>query len=278
MKKIQLILGDITKIKADAIVNAANYTLLGGGGVDGAIHRAAGNGLLLECKKLRDTKYPEGFPTGEAVVTKAYNLPAKFIIHTVGPRYYKEDISLLKQCYLNCLKLAEKNNCESIAFPAISTGAYGCPIEKSAEIVKEVLDTFKSDIIQNIYLILYNKKDFDVYARIMKKHLLFVCTSAQDRSPCAANLFKNSDKYEAKFAGISPGSEVSLTKETITWADIIFTMEPMHQAYILERFRKEIWAGKKKVILLDVNNNFKRYDRALEEILVTKLREEGFLI
>jgi len=111
-----------------------------------------------------------------------------------------------------------------------------------------------------------------------KQHLLFVCTSAMDRSPCTAALFKNNEKYEAKFAGISTGSEVLLTKEAIGWADVIFTMEPMHQSYILERFRKDIWAGKKKVILLDVNSDFKRYDRALEEILVTKLQKEGFLI
>ncbi len=98
-----------------------------------------------------------------------------------------------------------------------------------------------------------------------------------DRSPCAANLFKKSEKYEAKFAGISQGSEVMLTKEAIIWADVIFTMEPMHQAYILERFRKEIWADKKRVILLDVSNDFKRYDPALEEVLVTKIQKEGFL-
>jgi O-acetyl-ADP-ribose deacetylase (regulator of RNase III) len=163
--KVSIILGDITKITADAVVNAANNTLLGGGGVDGAIHRAAGNNLLLECKKLRNTKYPAGFPTGEAAVTKAYNLPAKMIIHTVGPRYYKEDVNLLKSCYLNCLKFAEDNNCETIAFPAISTGAFGCPIEKSAEIVKSVLDNYKSERIQEIILVLFDKEDYNVYKK-----------------------------------------------------------------------------------------------------------------
>lgn len=165
MVKIQLVLGDITKVKVDAIVNAANSEMLGGGGVDGAIHRAAGNELLLECKQLRDKTYPQGVTTGEAIITKAYNLPARIIIHTVGPKCYKENINLLKQCYLNCLNLAEKNNCKTVAFPAISTGAYGCPIEKSAEIVNEVLDTFKSDIIQEIKLVLYKKEDFDVYCK-----------------------------------------------------------------------------------------------------------------
>lgn len=164
--KITIIQGDITKIKADAIVNAANHTLLGGGGVDGAIHRAAGNELLLECKKLRDEKYPSGFPTGEAIATKAYNLPVKIIIHTVGPRVYSQDINLLKNCYVNCLKLAEENKCESIAFPAISTGAYGCPIEKSAEIVKEILNGYKSKIVKEITLVLWSKNDFEVYNRM----------------------------------------------------------------------------------------------------------------
>jgi len=98
-----------------------------------------------------------------------------------------------------------------------------------------------------------------------------------DRSPCAANLFKHSKKYEAKFAGISLGSEVLLTKEAIAWADIIFTMEPVHQMHVLEKFRKEIGESSKRVILLDVDNCWKRHDRALEELLVGKLQGEGFL-
>ena len=111
----------------------------------------------------------------------------------------------------------------------------------------------------------------------MKKHLLFICTSAMDRSPCAAELFKNSKKYEAKFAGISPGSEVLLNGGAIVWADTIFTMEASHQRYVLEHFSKEIKSGKKEVLLLDISNDFKRYDKELKELLVTKLQKEGFL-
>lgn len=120
----------------------------------------------------------------------------------------------------------------------------------------------------------------------MKKHLLFVCTSAMDRSPCAANLFKHSEEYEAKFAGVSPGSEVLLTKDAIQWADVIFTMEPVHQAFILTNFKEEFYGirgsikvdqKKRRVILLDIDNCWKRHDRELEEILVTKLQKEGFL-
>jgi len=105
-----------------------------------------------------------------------------------------------------------------------------------------------------------------------KKHLLFICTSAMDRSPCAAELFNNSKNYEAKFAGISKGAEVVLTKEAIIWADTIFTMEPDHQVFVLENFEKEIRVGKKEVILLDVGNEYKRYDGELEKILLEKLK------
>ncbi len=165
---INILLGDITQVKADAIVNAANSGMLGGGGVDGAIREAAGKSLQEECIRLRKEEIPDGLKTGEAIQTKAYNLPAKIIIHTVGPKYYSEDINLLKNCYTNCLKLAEENNCESIAFPAISTGAYGCPIEKSAKIVKEVLNKYDFKVITEIKLVLFTKEDFGVYNKIFK--------------------------------------------------------------------------------------------------------------
>ncbi|HWH70050.1 MAG TPA: O-acetyl-ADP-ribose deacetylase, partial [Candidatus Sulfotelmatobacter sp.] len=128
MNKIEIMEGDITKQKVDAIVNAANTTLLGGGGVDGAIHRAAGPALLQECRKLG------GCPTGEARITQGYNLPAKWVIHTVGPvwrdgRHHEDE--LLANCYRNALALAEQHGIKTIAFPAISTGAYGFPLEQA---------------------------------------------------------------------------------------------------------------------------------------------------
>ena len=162
---IRVVLGDITQIKADVIVNAANSNLLGGGGVDGAIHRAAGPELLKECQEIRKNIYPNGLPIGQAVATKRYNLHTKIIVHTVGPKYYSQDINLLKNCYLNSLKIAEENNCSSIAFPAISTGAYGVPIEKSAEIVSGILKSFKSKNIEEIILVLHTKEDFEVYQK-----------------------------------------------------------------------------------------------------------------
>lgn len=150
MSSIKLDVGDITRLKVDAIVNAANKSLLGGGGVDGAIHRAAGPELVKECRTLH------GCNTGQAKITKGYNLPAKYVIHTVGPVYsgIQRDAADLADCYRNSLNLAKENNLKSIAFSAISTGVYGYPLEDATEIavgtVKEWIkenDTYEMEII-----------------------------------------------------------------------------------------------------------------------------------
>jgi len=165
--KIHIVLGDITRIKADVIVNASgkHFGSAIGSGVDGAIFNKAGPELQKEAREVMSKQCPNGLEVGQVVITKGYNLPAKFIIHTVGPRVYCEDFNKLKDCYINSLKLAETNNCKSIAFPAISTGAYGCSIERSAEIVKEVLDNFRSNIIKKIILVLWTKEDYNVYIK-----------------------------------------------------------------------------------------------------------------
>jgi len=161
--KINIEQGDITVYRAAAIVNAANSSLLGGGGVDGAIHRAAGAQLLEECREIRSASLPNGLPTGEAVITKGYDLPAQYVIHTVGPVFNRNPIEKLADCYLNSLKLAEENNCSAIAFPAISTGIYGVPVELSAQIVSDVLSKYSSEVIKEIYLVLFSSADLEIY-------------------------------------------------------------------------------------------------------------------
>lgn len=164
--RISIVQGDITTIAADAIVNAANPNLMGGSGVDGAIHKAAGPELDTACREIIDKSYPHGLTVGAAVATRAYNLPARIIIHTVGPIYGRQDINLLMSCYRNSLRLAEENRCRTIAFPAISTGAYGVPMKRSAEIVKRILQFFKSELIEEIILVLYSKGDYETYKEV----------------------------------------------------------------------------------------------------------------
>jgi O-acetyl-ADP-ribose deacetylase (regulator of RNase III) len=164
---LEIMQGDITSLDVDAIVNAANRSLLGGGGVDGAIHRAAGPKLLEECRKLG------GCNTGEAKITKGYNLKAGHVIHTVGPVYSgkAEDGGLLSQSYLNSMRLASQNNLNSIAFPAISCGVYGYPIEEACKIalgtVCKYLEDGKSSV-KRVVFILFSQKDLDIYIKCLK--------------------------------------------------------------------------------------------------------------
>jgi O-acetyl-ADP-ribose deacetylase (regulator of RNase III) len=164
--KIEIAKGDITKLNVDAIVNAANTSLLGGGGVDGAIHRAAGPQLLEECQSLN------GCPTGEAKITKGYDLPAKFVIHTVGPVWnggnHNED-GLLANCYKNSLYRAIEHNIKSIAFPAISTGVYHFPAERAAEIaIKETMNFLKKeDSIEKVIFVSFDENTFKIYQSLL---------------------------------------------------------------------------------------------------------------
>lgn len=166
--KIAIIRGDITEQKVDAIVNAANTSLLGGGGVDGAIHRSAGPKLLEECRKLN------GCPTGEARITRGYKLPAKWVIHTVGPVWCdgkNNEDEMLSKCYRSCFALAKQHKIKTIAFPSISTGAYHFPREKAAVIavneIKKMLKRYPS--IKQVSIVCFDDKTYNCYLAIVKK-------------------------------------------------------------------------------------------------------------
>lgn len=162
--KIEVVKGDITKLNVDAVVNAANNSLLGGGGVDGAIHRAAGLKLVLECAKLHGCK------TGEAKMTKGYKLPANWIIHTVGPVWHggdKGEDELLAACYRNSLKVAVENGIKTIAFPSISTGAYRFPVERAAVIAVNEIRRFlgEDSNIEKVLMVCFDENTFQIYSK-----------------------------------------------------------------------------------------------------------------
>jgi len=166
MSEIEIFKGDITSLKVDAIVNAANKSLLGGGGVDGAIHRAAGKELLEECRQLK------GCNTGDAKITKGYSLPARHVIHTVGPVWkgglFKED-SLLESCYRRCLEVSQEYGVESVAFPCISTGIYHFPKQKAAEIAVRTTKSVLSELpsIKKVVFVCFSEDNYNIYLKLV---------------------------------------------------------------------------------------------------------------
>jgi O-acetyl-ADP-ribose deacetylase len=164
MTQIELLKTDITSLKVDIIVNAANSSLLGGGGVDGAIHRAAGPGLLVECRTLG------GCPVGEAKVTSGYNLLAKFVIHTVGPVWHggkNDEEKMLKACYKNCIEIAKHLKVKSIAFPNISTGVYKFPKELASEIaINTIKDLIKgAEFLEKVIFVTFDEENYEIYKK-----------------------------------------------------------------------------------------------------------------
>lgn len=168
--RVVLKVGDITKEDAHAIVNAANGSLMGGGGVDGAIHRAGGPEILKQCKEIRKSSYPDGLPTGQAAVTTAGNMAAKNVIHTVGPVYGrggKQKAEQLADCYRNSLALATEKGIETIAFPAISTGVYGYPLDEAAKVSSQAIEQFlRSDpFVREVRLVFFSRGDAEVFLK-----------------------------------------------------------------------------------------------------------------
>jgi O-acetyl-ADP-ribose deacetylase len=171
--RVVVVVGDITHLDVDAIVNAANATLLGGGGVDGAIHRAAGPALLAACQEIRKTQYRQGLPTGEAVITTGGNLPARHVIHTVGPIYGRHDgneAQLLSACYQNSLALASQQGLSSIAFPAISTGVFGYPQQEAAQVASEIIKSYvlTDDQIRDVRLVFFQSRSAEIFLEYQK--------------------------------------------------------------------------------------------------------------
>jgi O-acetyl-ADP-ribose deacetylase len=171
--RVRVTHGDISTQTVDVIVNAANRTLLGGGGVDGAIHRVGGPAILEECREIRRTLYPEGLPAGEAVITNAGLLPARYVVHTVGPIYGHEggrEALLLAACYRNSLALAAKHELSSVAFPSVSTGAYGYPREEAAHVASEAIASFLRDDegISEVRLVFFSQSDMNTFLRYHK--------------------------------------------------------------------------------------------------------------
>lgn len=168
--RVTVLVGDITRLPVDVIVNAANSTLLGGGGVDGAIHEAGGPQILEACREIRRTRFPQGLPTGEAVLTTAGNLPARHVIHTCGPIkgvWAERDAEMLALCYRNSIDLAVQHHLKSIAFPAISTGVYGYPREEAALVSSTAIaeGLARNESIEDVYLIFFSHLDADIFLR-----------------------------------------------------------------------------------------------------------------
>lgn len=168
VSRIVLLEGDITEQHVDAIVNAANSTLLGGGGVDGAIHDRGGPAILEECRRIRATDWPDGLPTGRAVATTAGDLPARWVIHTVGPVYASEEdpSALLAGCHIESLRVAEELGAETIAFPAISTGAYGYPLNEAARVAIDAIRAAETSV-REVRFVLFGRDAFVTFERAL---------------------------------------------------------------------------------------------------------------
>jgi O-acetyl-ADP-ribose deacetylase len=166
---VEAVQGDITEQAVDAIVNAANSTLLGGGGVDGAIHRRGGPAIVEECRRIRAERYPDGLPTGQAVATTAGALPAEWVVHTVGPVYaaVERPAELLASCHVESLRVADELGAKTVAFPAISTGVYGYPLEEAAPVAVNAVRTADTRV-ELVRFVLFGEDAYEAFARAVR--------------------------------------------------------------------------------------------------------------
>lgn len=271
MTKIEILSGDITKLKVDAIVNAANKSLLGGGGVDGAIHRAAGHKLLEECRTLN------GCETGQSKITKGYNLPAKFVIHTVGPVWYggnKNEREMLKSCYHTALTLAKENGVKTIAFPAISCGIYHFPLEEACAIATETVKNFISndDSFEKIIFIDINEEIINLYLDLSN-----INSRCQKLPKIKPQDFKWGGGFKnAKEGEIPQFPYVIYTENVLEWVRYYYKLElimPNYIEYVNNAdFRNKKFENYSRNDILNLLTYYIRQDRFCEGLLAGKIK------
>ena len=247
---IKIVRNDITKIQCDAIVNAANSTLLGGGGVDGAIHRAAGPGLLMECMKLGGCK------TGQAKLTKAYKLPSKFVIHTVGPKWkggMEGEQSLLESCYRESLRIAADNNCESIAFPLISSGIYGYPKDQALRVAVDTITSFLIDHDMLVYLVVFDKSAFQISEKLFSD----IASYIDDKYVDTNFIFSRSRRNECDESTVLAETTIlgGWDKEECAYAPMVQPSLAMPKAASLEDAVKQIDESFSQMLLRKIDEN-----------------------
>ncbi|MBR6796984.1 MAG: O-acetyl-ADP-ribose deacetylase [Clostridia bacterium] len=256
-----IVRNDITKMAVDAIVNAANNSLLGGGGVDGAIHRAAGQELLTECKTLG------GCETGKAKLTKGYNLPCRYVIHTVGPVYRDGnhgEKALLESCYRESLRLAKEHGCESIAFPLISSGAYGYPKDKALETAVEVIGTFLLDNEMEIYLVIFDKASYRIGEELFSEIAEYI-----DDHYAEEHLLERSERQNSPLAlGTAPAPlKVSKSRSKGRAKAVQFNAR---EAELCDSINI---CG--DALNLELNTKLKQLDESFSQMLLRKIDEKG---